>query len=190
MSEETQQPAEQEENNAPQAENIATPEEQVEPATEAATEAPVAEEPAPEAKAEPEALTERPALAEPGDFDWDAFEADVDDYSTEDRASLETTYENSLNLIQEKEVVDGTVVSITKKEVVVNIGYKSEGIVSASEFRYNPDLKEGDVVPIFVERQEDKNGQLVVSHRTARIFSAWDKINDCLLYTSPSPRDS
>ena len=83
-----------------------------------------------------------------------------------------------MNLIQEKEVVDGTVVSITKKEVVVNIGYKSEGIVSASEFRYNPDLKEGDVVPIFVERQEDKNGQLVVSHRTARIFSAWDKINE------------
>ena len=116
MSEETQQPAEQEENNAPQAENTATPEEQVEPAAEAATEAP-----APEAKAEPETLTERPALAEPGDFDWDAFEADVDDYSAEDRASLETTYENSLNLIQEKEVVDGTVVSITKKEVVVNI---------------------------------------------------------------------
>ena len=172
MSEETQQPAEQEENNAPQAENTATPEEQVEPVAEAATEAP-----APETKAEPETLTERPALAEPGDFDWDSFEADVDDYSAEDRASLETTYENSLNLIQEKEVVEGTVVSITKKEVVVNIGYKSEGIVSASEFRYNPDLKEGDIVPIFVERQEDKNGQLVVSHRTARIFSAWDKIN-------------
>ena len=87
MSEETQQPAEQEENNAPQAENTATPEEQVEPAVEAATEAP-----APEKKAEPEALTERPALAEPGDFDWDAFEADVDDYSAEDRSSLETTY--------------------------------------------------------------------------------------------------
>ena len=168
MSEETQKPAEQEENNAaPQAETTATPEEQVEST-------PVAEAPAAPAPV----LTERPALAEPGDFDWDAFEADVDDYSAEDRASLETTYENSLNLIQEKEVVDGTVVSITKKEVVVNIGYKSEGIVNASEFRYNPDLKEGDVVPIFVERQEDKNGQLVVSHRTARIFSAWDKINE------------
>ena len=172
MSEETQQPAEQEENKAPQADNTATPEIQVEPAAEAP--APETTEKAPA----PEALNERPALAEPGDFDWDAFEADVDDYSAEDRASLETTYENSLNLIQEKEVVDGTIVSITKKEVVVNIGYKSEGIVSASEFRYNPDLKEGDVVPIFVERQEDKNGQLVVSHRTARIFSAWDKINE------------
>ena len=90
MSEETQQPAEQEENNAPQAENTATPEEQVEPAAEAATEAPAPEvkaEPVPEVKAEPETLTERPALAEPGDFDWDAFEADVDDYSAEDRAS-------------------------------------------------------------------------------------------------------
>ena len=178
MSEETQQPPEQEENNAPQAENTATPEEQVEPVTEAPAPETTEETPVPEAKAAPEALNERPALAEPGDFDWDAFEADVDDYSDDDRASLETTYENSLNLIQEKEVVDGTIVSITKKEVVVNIGYKSEGIVSASEFRYNPDLKEGDVVPIFVERQEDKNGQLVVSHRTARIFSAWDKINE------------
>ena len=168
MSEETQQPAEQEENNAaPQAETSATTENKVESTPEAVSPASPAE-----------VLTERPALAEPGDFDWEAFEADTDDYSSTDRASLETTYENSLNLIQEKEVVDGTVVSITKKEVVVNIGYKSEGIVNASEFRYNPELKEGDIVPIFVERQEDKNGQLVVSHRTARIFSAWDKINE------------
>ena len=173
MSEETQQPEEQQENDAPQVEENTPPNEQVEPVNDGDLQIPH------EAQAsDPESLTERPALAEPGDFDWNAFEADVDDYSAEDRASLEVTYENSLNLIQEKEVVDGTVVAITKKEVVVNIGYKSEGIVNASEFRYNPDLKEGDVVPIFVERQEDKNGQLVVSHRTARIFSAWDKINE------------
>ena len=173
MSEETQQPEEQQENDAPQVEENTPPNEQVEPVNDGDLQIPH------EAQASnPESLTERPALAEPGDFDWNAFEADVDDYSAEDRASLEVTYENSLNLIQEKEVVDGTVVAITKKEVVVNIGYKSEGIVNASEFRYNPDLKEGDVVPIFVERQEDKNGQLVVSHRTARIFSAWDKINE------------
>ena len=173
MSEETQQPEEQQENDAPQVEENTPPNEQVEPVNDGDFEIPH------EAQAsDPESLTERPALAEPGDFDWNAFEADVDDYSAEDRASLEVAYENSLNLIQEKEVVDGTVVAITKKEVVVNIGYKSEGIVNASEFRYNPDLKEGDVVPIFVERQEDKNGQLVVSHRTARIFSAWDKINE------------
>ena len=173
MSEETQQPEEQQENDAPQVEENTPPNEQVEPVNDGDLQIPH------EAQAsDPESLTERPALAEPGDFDWNAFEADVDDYSAEDRASLEVAYENSLNLIQEKEVVDGTVVAITKKEVVVNIGYKSEGIVNASEFRYNPDLKEGDVVPIFVERQEDKNGQLVVSHRTARIFSAWDKINE------------
>lgn len=177
MSEETQQPEEQAENQtAPQAENTAeTP--QVEETTQEA-EAKVAEAPVEQPAVEHVVLTERPALAEPGEFDWDAYESDVDDYNKEDRTKLETTYEDSLNLIKEKEVVEGTVVAITKKEVVVNIGYKSEGIVNASEFRYNPDLKEGDVVPIFIERQEDKNGQLVVSHRTARIFSAWDKIND------------
>ncbi len=124
-----------------------------------------------------EVLTERPALSEPGNFDWEAFESDSDDFSAEDRQKLEAVYENSLNLIQEKEVVEGKVLSVSKKEVVVNIGYKSEGVVNASEFRYNPNLQPGDVVPIFIERQEDKNGQLVVSHRTARIFSAWDNIN-------------
>jgi small subunit ribosomal protein S1 len=177
MSEETQQPEEQAENQtAPQAENTAeTP--QVEETTQEA-EAEVAEAPVEQPAVEHVVLTERPALAEPGEFDWDAYESDVDDYNKEERTKLETTYEDSLNLIKEKEVVEGTVVAITKKEVVVNIGYKSEGIVNASEFRYNPDLKEGDVVPIFIERQEDKNGQLVVSHRTARIFSAWDKINE------------
>lgn len=172
MSEETQQPEEQAENQtAPLAETPAETQEVNEP---------VATESAPKVEAKPatQVLTERPALAEPGDFDWEAFEADVDDLSKIDRAGLEATYENSLNLIREKEVVEGTVVAITKKEVVVNIGYKSEGIVNASEFRYNPDLKVGDIVPIFIERQEDKNGQLVVSHRTARMFSAWDKIND------------
>ena len=172
MSEETQQPEEQAENQtAPLAETPAEPQEINEPA------APEAAQKV-ESKPAAQVLTERPALAEPGDFDWEAFEADVDDLSKIDRAGLEATYENSLNLIREKEVVEGTVVAITKKEVVVNIGYKSEGIVNASEFRYNPDLKIGDIVPIFIERQEDKNGQLVVSHRTARMFSAWDKIND------------
>lgn len=125
-----------------------------------------------------ETLTERPALAEPGDFDWESFEADIDEYSVDERTQLETAYESSLNLIREKEVVDGTVVSVSKKEVVVNIGYKSEGVINSSEFRYNPDLKPGDVVPVFVEKTEDKNGQLIVSHRTARVFSAWDKINN------------
>ena len=181
MSEDTQQPEEQAENTAaPQAESTPDSPETKEPTAEApeAPESPE-EDTTNEAPVEPFVkLTERPALAEPGDFDWDTFESDVDEYEESERKTLETTYEESLTLIKEKEVVDGTVVTITKKEVVVNIGYKSEGIVNASEFRYNPDLKEGDVVPIFIERQEDKNGQLVVSHRTARIFSAWDKINE------------
>jgi small subunit ribosomal protein S1 len=130
------------------------------------------------AEAAPKAvLANRPALAEPGDFDWEAFESDADDFNADERKKLESIYESSLTLIQEKDVVEGKVLSVSKKEVVVNIGYKSEGVVNASEFRYNPELKAGDVVPIFIERQEDKNGQLVVSHRTARIFSAWDKIN-------------
>ncbi len=178
MSEDTQQPEEQAENTAaPQAETTPETTETKEPKPEA-VEA-VEEETTDEAPVEPfVVLTERPALAEPGEFDWDAFETDLDEYDASERKELETTYEDSLTLIKEKEVVDGTIVTITKKEVVVNIGYKSEGIVNASEFRYNPDLKEGDIVPIFIERQEDKNGQLVVSHRTARIFSAWDKINE------------
>ena len=127
-------------------------------------------------KREPRKLSARPELATPGAFDWDAFETEADEAAAANRTQLEAIYENSLNLIREKEVVDGTVISISKKEVVVNIGYKSEGVLNASEFRYNPNLQIGDVVPVFVERQEDKNGQLVVSHRTARMFSAWDNI--------------
>lgn len=175
MSEETQKPEDQAENTAPQADN--SPNETAEEsASEVNVEPIVAEEPV---QPKPtEILTERPILAEPGDFDWDAYESESDDYSSDDRSKMESTYEESLNLIKEKEVVDGTVISISKKEVVVNIGYKSEGVVNASEFRYNENLQVGDVVPIFIEKQEDKNGQLVVSHRTARIFSAWDKIND------------
>ncbi len=168
MSEETQNHEEHTPEVAP--ENQAA---EAAPAAEAAATATPSETPA----APKVVPTERPAFAEPGDFDWDAFEADADDFSAEERQKLESVYENSLNLIQEKEVVEGKVLSVSKKEVVVNIGYKSEGVVNASEFRYNPDLKAGDVVPIFIERQEDKNGQLVVSHRTARIFSAWDNIN-------------
>jgi small subunit ribosomal protein S1 len=183
MSEETQKPEEGAEEAAPQQEkqvsedtaNDSTPEsEETEAPTDEISETNSVEEEVVVA----EILTERPALTEPGDFDWNSFEQDADDYSADDRKKLEEEYESSLKLIREKEVVDGTIVSVTKKEVVVNIGYKSEGILSASEFRYNPELQAGDVVPIFVERQEDKNGQLVVSHRTARIFSAWDKINE------------
>ena len=120
-------------------------------------------------------------LDTPGDeFDWDEDDSAKDEMDPEERAKLEDLYEGSLNLIRESEVVDGTVVSIGKKEIVVNIGYKSEGVIGASEFRYNPELRVGDVVPVFVEQQEDRNGQLVVSHRTARIHSAWLKVNGAL----------
>ena len=114
------------------------------------------------------------------EFDWDEDAASKDEMDPEERTKLEDLYEGSLNLIRESEVVDGTVVSIGKKEIVVNIGYKSEGVIGASEFRYNPELRVGDVVPVFVEQQEDRNGQLVVSHRTARIHSAWLKVNGAL----------
>jgi len=119
-------------------------------------------------------------LDEKGEFDWDALEADEDGYAPEERAKLDTVYESTLSTITEKAVTNGTVVSIGKKEVVINIGYKSEGVLAASEFRYNPDLKAGDEVPVFVEKQEDKYGQLVISHKTARIHSAWVNVNKAL----------
>jgi len=113
------------------------------------------------------------------DFDWEVATSETG-YTAAQTAEMDVMYDASLNSITEKAVIDGTVVSVGKKEVVVNIGSKSEGIIGASEFRYNPDLKAGDIVPIYVECQEDKNGQLVVSHKTARIHSAWIKVNDVL----------
>lgn len=111
------------------------------------------------------------------DFDWDSLETG---YKSSDREALASKYDESLNSIAEKEVVNGTVVAITKKEVVINLGYKSEGIVPINEFRYNPDLKIGDVVEVYVETQEDKNGQLVVSHKTARTHNSWERVNQAL----------
>ena len=112
------------------------------------------------------------------EFDWDALA--LDGYSKVERSELSDKYEPTLNAIAEREVVIGTVISLNKKEVVVNIGSKSEGIIPTSEFRYNPDLKVGDKVDVYVETQEDKYGQLVVSHRVARVHSAWIKVNDVL----------
>ena len=97
------------------------------------------------------------------DFNWDEFENGT--ASAASKEELEKAYDNTLNKIQEHEVVEGTVTSIDKKDVVVNIGYKSDGIIPASEFRYNPDLKVGDKVEVYVEDQEDKRGQLVLSHK-------------------------
>ena len=114
------------------------------------------------------------------DFDWDVFVSDEDNYSTEERADLEGTYGDTLSTVQENQVLDGVVTLLTKREVVINIGYKSEGIITISEFRYNPDLKVGDSVEIFVENQEDKNGQLVLSHKKARALRSWERVNESL----------
>ncbi len=112
------------------------------------------------------------------DFDWEAFENDGQKAS--DKQQAEKAYEATLNKVNENEVVDGVVTSITDRNVVVNIGYKSEGVISRSEFRYNPDLKEGDTVEVYIENQEDKNGQLVLSHKKAREARSWERVNEAL----------
>lgn len=112
------------------------------------------------------------------EFDWDALE--LDGYSLAERSEMSDTYAGTLNSVAEREVIEGTVVVLTKKEVVINIGSKSEAVVASSEFRYNPDLAVGDVVPVYVETQEDRYGQLVVSHKIARVHSAWNKVNEVL----------
>lgn len=112
------------------------------------------------------------------DFNWDEFESGSKAGNGE--SELTKAYDETLNKIQEHQVVEGTVISIDKKEVVVNIGYKSDGIIPASEFRYNPDLKVGDKVEVYVESQEDKNGQLELSHKKARLQKSWDNINKAM----------
>ena len=112
------------------------------------------------------------------DFNWDEFENGSQSVASKD--DLTKAYNETLNKIQEHQVVEGTVISVDKKEVVVNIGYKSDGIIPASEFRYNPDLKPGDKVEVYVENQEDKRGQLVLSHKKARLQKSWENINKAL----------
>jgi small subunit ribosomal protein S1 len=112
------------------------------------------------------------------DFNWEGLE--LQGYTQVERSELSDRYEKTLTSINEKEVIEGTVMMITKKEVIINLGYKSEGVVPSNEFRYNADLKVGDTVDVYVECQEDKTGQLVVSHRTARMHKAWLRVNDVL----------
>ncbi len=113
-------------------------------------------------------------------FDWDAYADDTSVVSAGNRADIEQLYNKTLSTIVENEVVDGTVIAMNKREVVINIGYKSEGVISLNEFRYNPDLKIGDTVEVFVENQEDKKGQLVLSHKKARSLKSWDRVNESL----------
>jgi small subunit ribosomal protein S1 len=113
------------------------------------------------------------------EFDWAAY-AEGDPYSKENREQLTESYDNTLSKISDKEVVTGIVSSMNKREVVVNIGYKSDGVVSMNEFRYNPDLKIGDEVEVYIESQEDKKGQLILSHKKARASRSWDRVNAAL----------
>ncbi len=112
------------------------------------------------------------------DFNWDEFENGSS--ASVNKADQEKAYDETLNKVTDNQVVEGTVISIDKKEVIVNIGYKSDGIIPAAEFRYNPDLKVGDKVEVYVESQEDKKGQLVLSHKKARLSKSWDRINEAL----------
>ncbi|MBQ9569669.1 MAG: 30S ribosomal protein S1 [Alloprevotella sp.] len=113
------------------------------------------------------------------DFDWEAFETGSV-VGGESHEEQEKVYAETLGKVNENDVVEGTVVAITKRDVTVSIGYKSEGSISISEFRYNPDLKVGDTVEVYIETQEDKNGQLILSHRKARLSKAWDRVNQAL----------
>ena len=112
-------------------------------------------------------------------FDWNAFENDLAVYD-QDKATITEAYDKTLSNVNVGEVVEGTVTAITKREVLVNIGYKSEGVIPVSEFRYNPDLKVGDKIEVYVESAEDKNGQLALSHKKARQLKSWDRVNEAL----------
>ena len=112
------------------------------------------------------------------DFNWEEFENGTTVGSSKEE--LTKAYDETLNKVNEHQVVEGKVISVDKKEVVVNIGYKSDGVISASEFRYNPDLKVGDVVEVYVENPEDKKGQLLLSHKKARLSKSWDRVNAAL----------
>ena len=113
------------------------------------------------------------------DFNWDAYESG-DAVTNVSKEELEKAYDSTLNKVNDREVVDGTVIAMNKREVVVNIGYKSDGIIPLSEFRYNPDLKVGDTVEVYIENQEDKKGQLILSHKKARATRSWDRVNAAL----------
>ena len=118
-------------------------------------------------------------IAPLADFDWNAFENGTAD-SAQSHEEQEQAYDNTLGRVNDNEVVEGTVISIGKREVVVNIGYKSDGIIPVSEFRYNPELKVGDTVEVYIENQEDKRGQLVLSHKKARASKSWERVNAAL----------
>mgnify|MGYP003292622587 CR=1 FL=1 len=113
------------------------------------------------------------------DFDWEAFERG-NAAAAQTREEQEQAYDNTLNKVADDEVVMGTVIAINKREVIVNIGYKSDGIIPVSEFRYNPELKVGDEVEVYIENTENRKGQLLLSHKRARASRSWERVNAAL----------
>ena len=111
------------------------------------------------------------------DFDWDSIGKKFELYDPQEKLRLEQEYDRTLSSINEHEVIDGTIVAMNNREVVINIGFKSDGVIQLNEFRYNPDLKVGDIVEVYVENQEDPSGQLILSHKKARILKSWERIN-------------
>lgn len=124
-------------------------------------------------------MTEQVTTSPVEDFDWEAYE-NGDTKRDKSREELTKTYDESLNTVKDKEVIEGTIIALNKREAVVNIGYKSDGIIPMNEFRYNPEIKVGDTVEVFIENQEDKKGQLILSHRKARAARSWERINEAL----------
>ncbi|MBQ5575330.1 MAG: S1 RNA-binding domain-containing protein, partial [Bacteroidales bacterium] len=115
------------------------------------------------------------------DFDWDnVSNKKGTNYSADERQALEAKYDTTLSTITANQVVEGKVIAKNSREVVVSVGYKSEGVIPMNEFRYNPDINVGDTVEVFVENQEDKNGSLVLSHKKARSLKSWDRVNEAL----------
>ena len=148
------------------------------PVEEKAVETPVMETPVEEApvKKAPKAPRQKPVPAE--DFDWTSSHKKFDSYTADERAKLEDKYAATMNQVADHEVIEGTVVAKTDREVVVNIGFKSDGVIPIAEFRTNPNLAVGDKVEVYVESQEGSNGQLVLSHKKARILKSWDRVNE------------
>ena len=124
-------------------------------------------------------MTEEVKNSPIADFDWDAYEKG-ETTGGKSREELTKTYDESLNTVKDKDVIEGTIIALNKREAVVNIGYKSDGIIPVNEFRYNPEIKVGDVVEVFIENQEDKKGQLILSHKKARASRSWDRVNEAL----------
>ena len=153
--------------------NEATPVEE-----KAVEETPVMETPKEEAPAKKAPKAPRPKPVPAEDFDWTSSHKKFDNYTDDERAKLEERYAGTMSQVADHEVIEGTVVAITDREVVVNIGFKSDGVIPVAEFRTNPNLKVGDKVEVYVENQEGPNGQLILSHKKAQLLKSWDRVNE------------